>query len=300
VILAGRYRIDGSPELVHVGGVVVTAHDMLLDVKVEAEIFRPERFENAQAVAKFIGHVRALSQIESEHMRRILEVGLYDGSAYQVKELAVHSLPPVGRYLAAWVQRHGALPVERAVDFVIQACDALVKAHGRGIVHQDIKPSNLFAVERSGVAPSVKVDGWDLSKSLGSVSTTEEGQIAGTPVYMPPERFQGAGATECDQRSDIWSLGITLCELVTGGLPFKTASLGRIMCTIVSDAPLPFPDSFPHLPQGLQAIILKCLERDRKRRYQSVADLVVALMEFGSERSLGLAGLILAVALTSG
>jgi eukaryotic-like serine/threonine-protein kinase len=182
----------------------------------------------------------------------------------------------MGSDLSEWILRRGPLPVEQAVDFAIQACDGLAQAHLRGIVHRDIKPASLFVIERPGAPPSVKVGRWDLSMSVGS-GATEKGAIVGTVAYMPPERLRGT--SDCDERSDIWSLGITLCEMLTGEVLCEKMSLPQILSTVVSGAPLPFPDSFSRLPRGLQAVIRKCVERDVLCRYQSVTELAQALRD---------------------
>jgi serine/threonine-protein kinase len=129
--------------------------------------------------------------------------------------------------------------------------------------------------------------GWHVSTTLGDVLMTETGSIFGTPLYMSPEHARGA--QDCDERSDIWSLGVTLCELVTGDSPFVGANggptPGRIFFGLLSDAPMRLPDSFPSVPSGLDTATLKCLAKDRAKRYQNVAELAVALVEFGSERA---------------
>jgi serine/threonine-protein kinase len=289
-MFGGRYRVGN---IVSDSGlsVVVAAHDLQLNVKVAIEMFHGEMFDSAKAVAHSTWMARRATRIKSEHMLRILDVGVLEtGAPYVVME------PFDGMDLAGWLRQHGALPIEQAVDFLLQACHALAEAHSQGIVHRDIKPANLLMVERSGAAPSIKVFGWSLSTTLGSSATgqesahghaqsatTEARAIVGTPLYMSPE--QARGAPDCDERADIWSLGVTLCELVTGGSPFEDGSTGQFLLSLISGAPMHFSDSFRRLPKGRETVIAKCLEKDRARRYQNVAGLAVALLEFGSERA---------------
>jgi serine/threonine-protein kinase len=218
---------------------VFLARDLRLDRQVLLEIFHPEGFGSAEEVARFTWRTRA-DELKSEHVRRILDAGIWDsGSPYVTSEFLE------GRDLAEWLQRRGALPESQAVDFVIQACDALAEAHLLGIVRRDIKPSNLFAVERPSVEASIKVLGWDLWLKLESEATKQKSAdnkpeggmvearvFGGTPLYMPPEQWQGT--PDLDARADIWALGVTLCELVTGHVPFEGASLMQLYSVITA------------------------------------------------------------------
>jgi serine/threonine protein kinase len=274
-VLAGRYRVG---DLIGSSGtaIIVAGHDLWLDARVDVEICDPEHFGSAERVARSIGQRRAARRLRSEHVLHILDVGMDRGVLFTVLE------PVPGSDLGQWLKLRGALPVEQAIDFLIQACDALAEAHSLGIVHRDIKPRNLVAAELPGVAPSIKVGRWDLSLSSSSAPSPGEGEMVGTLIYMPPESLRGM--SDHDERRDIWSLGVTLCELLTGRMPVDGGP-HEVVRLVASDAPLPFPGAFSGLPQGLQAVIRKCLEKDRRHRFQSTADLAVALGEFGPERS---------------
>jgi len=286
----GRYRIDGTASVRDVSTVFL-ARDLRLDRKVLLEIFHPEGFGSAEEVARFTRRTRADGQLESEHVRRILDVGIWEsGSPYVASEFLE------GRDLAEWLRHRGAIPESQAVDFVIQACDALAEAHSLGIVHRDIKPSNIFALERPGVETSIKILGWDASWKLESEATKQKSAdsqpeggtvearaLVGTPLYMPPEQCEGA--PDLDVRADIWALGVTLCELVTGHVPFEGRTLPQLYSAMTACQPLRLRERFPPLSAGLEAVILKCLQRERANRFPNVAELAVALLEFGSERS---------------
>jgi serine/threonine-protein kinase len=284
-VAPGRYRIES---IVRDGerSIVFRARDLRLDMQVWLKIFRPEGFGSAEEVARFTWQTRAESQVKSEHVNGILDVGIWaPGSPYIASEFLE------GSDLATWLGHRGTLPESQAADFVIQACDALAEAHSLGIVHRDIKPANLFAVERLGIGASIRVLGWDISQTSGPFSTTPETApsgtteaptFVGTPLYMPPEQWQGA--PDLDERADIWAIGVTLCELVTGQVPFKGGSAIQIYSAIMAGQPRRLRERFPQLPPGLEAVILKCLQTERETRYQSVAELALTLTEFGSEQ----------------
>ena len=142
-IVAGRYRVDrvlGKGGM----GIVVAAHHLQLDTKVAIKLMLPAALESHEAVTRFIREARAAVRIKSEHVARVTDVGtLDDGAPYMVMEYLE------GSDLSAWVHKYGPLPIEQAVDFVLQACEALAEAHSLGIVHRDLKPANLFVVRRA-------------------------------------------------------------------------------------------------------------------------------------------------------
>ncbi len=284
-ILAGRFRI----ERIFVGrgcAPLVRAWDTLLEQTVA--VFFPPHREGEDTLTRLSRTARAAAEINSDHMLRLFHVGTLDtGEPYSVLEWLV------GSDLGVWLRRKGALPIKQAVDFVIQACDALAEAHSRGIVHRNIKPGYLFAAERPDVEASVKVLGWDLSTTLRSASAKQaisdaesrsdppEATLSGTPLYMSPEQLRGT--RDADERTDIWAVGITLCRLVTGHAPFMANSAAGIVSAIVSGKRL--RERFPRLPAGLEAVILQCLETDRAKRYPNVPELAGALLDFGSDRA---------------
>jgi serine/threonine-protein kinase len=282
-VVEGRYRIGrllGSGAM----GTVFAAHHILLDQKVAIKFLVPESLGHSDSVARFLREARATATIKSEHVVRVLDVALRDGGVpYIVMEYLE------GRDLAAWLRIHGAPEAHVAVDFVLQACDAIAEAHELGIIHRDLKPANMFAVQRDGVVETIKVLDFGISKAPGLVSSTappgewrpgavvtEERTPIGSPCYMSPEQMESA--RDVDHRTDIWALGVTLCELVTGHLPFEGQSLVQIYALIKSGLRLRWRED---APSGLEAVIRKCLEPERDRRYGSVRDLQAALAPFG-------------------
>jgi serine/threonine-protein kinase len=293
-VVGGKYRVGkvlGSGAM----GTVFAAHHVLLDQPVAIKFLVPAALGHSDSVLRFLREARATATIRSKHVVRVLDVALLDGGApYIVMEYLE------GRDLAGWLRHHGRPEVPLAVDFVLQACDAIAEAHDLEIIHRDLKPANLFAVERFGLFETIKVLDFGISKAAHMAASTsapgewrsgaiitEESVPIGSPCYMSPEQMESA--RDVDHRTDIWALGVTLCELVTGQLPFDGQSLVQVYSRIKSGIRPRLRDMAPDVPPGLGAVILKCLEPDRERRYASVAQLATALAPFGSSEGRALA-----------
>jgi eukaryotic-like serine/threonine-protein kinase len=286
-ILAGKYRID---KVLGAGGmgVVVAAHHIQLDEKVAIKFMLPEALGSPEAVARFTREARAAVKIKSEHVARVSDVGVLDnGAPYMVMEYLE------GGDLAAWVEQRGALEIEQAVEFVLQACVAIADAHGLRIVHRDLKPANLFCVRRSDALLSIKVLDFGISKITGVSSTsgnmgmTKTKAVMGSPLYMSPEQM--TASRDVDARTDIWSLGVILYELIAGVVPFYGDVLPEVCVKIATEEPPPIRDRRPDVPEELERVILKCLRKKRVDRYANVAELALALAPFGPKRARGLA-----------
>ncbi|MBV9948784.1 MAG: serine/threonine protein kinase [Myxococcales bacterium] len=276
-------------------GTVVAAHHLLLDQKVAIKFLLPEALGHSEAVSRFLREARAAVRLKGEHVVRVLDVALLErGVPYIVMEHLE------GCDLSVWLGRRRVLPVAQAVDFVLQACQGIAEAHALGIVHRDLKPANLFVVQRAGLVPSIKVLDFGVSKMPDPISTVRptaepdpvppvaDDTTVGSPVYMSPEQMECA--RDVDSRTDIWSLGVTLYELVTGRLPFEGANLMQVYTRIVSGVALRLRDEHPEVPEGLAAVIIKCLQRDPERRYRSVIELALALSVFGSNDAVASVG----------
>jgi eukaryotic-like serine/threonine-protein kinase len=292
---AGKYRI-GAPIGAGSMGRVYAAHHLLLDQKVAIKFLVPHAMGNPEASARFVREARAAARIKSAHVVRVLDVAVEGAVPYIVMEYLE------GRDLGEWLRRIGPLPAQQATDFVLQACDAIHEAHRLDIIHRDIKPPNLFAVELAGAVPLIKVLDFGISKTLGLVPSTlppedwqrgsvvtEDRQMIGSPIYMSPEQMESA--RDVDVRTDIWALGVTLFEFVSGRLPFEFEgdSLLQVYSSIVTRGPLRLREVTPNAPAGLEAVIARCLQRDPGLRYRSVSELATALVEFGSVRAAGYA-----------
>jgi eukaryotic-like serine/threonine-protein kinase len=280
-VLAGKYKVE---RVLGAGGmgVVLGAYHLELDERVAIKLLSSDMTEDGEAVARFQREARAAVKIKSEHVARVLDVGrLESGAPYIVMEHLE------GRDLGAWLDQDGPLPIPLAVDFVLQACEAIAEAHALGIVHRDLKPSNLFCVELRDGTPSVKVLDFGISKmsprasSRPDVGMTRSRALLGSPQYMAPEQLKSS--RQVDPRSDIWSLGVVLYELVAGKPPFGGEEMPEIVINIASNEPLPLASLRPDAPPELASVIVRCLEKDADRRFSNVAEFAVALASFAPE-----------------
>lgn len=277
-VLAGKYRIErvlGQGGM----GVVVQATHIHLDERVAIKFLLPQALESPEAVARFAREARAAVKIKSEHVARVTDVGtLETGCPYMVMEY-LH-----GRDLAQLVQDQGPLTIEHAVDFVLQASEAIAEAHSLGIVHRDLKPSNLFLIHRADGSPCVKVLDFGISKTTGmkgsgpDLGMTRTTAVMGSPLYMSPEQM--ASSRNVDQRTDIWALGAILFELLTGQVPFQADTMPQL-CAMVLQEPAPaLRGRLPMAPEGLEAAILRCLEKVPARRFNNVAEFANSIAAF--------------------
>jgi serine/threonine-protein kinase len=279
-ILAAKYRVErvlGSGGM----GVVVAAHHLDLDERVAIKLLLPHALQSAEAVERFAREARAAVKIKSEHVARVTDVGqLETGQPYMVMEYLE------GVDLSAWLRERGPMPVEQAVEFILQACEALAEAHALGIVHRDLKPANLFCVRRADGRLSIKILDFGISKvavgagaSLGGdVAMTRSNAIIGSPLYMSPEQMRAS--RDVDRRADIWSLGAIVYELLTGRPPFNASELADLVVLIMTTAPAPIRSFRPDVSPGLERAVLTCLSKDREQRFRDVSELALALAEF--------------------
>jgi serine/threonine-protein kinase len=284
-VLDGKYQVE---RILGAGGmgVVVTARNIALDTRVALKFLRPEMLGNSDAMARFGREARAAAKITSEHVARVHDVGtLKNGSPYIVMEFLE------GEDLASWLERHGRLPVEQAVDFVLQACVAIADAHRLGIVHRDLKPSNLFCARRSDGQATIKVLDFGISKltdlshasDAPGLSVTKTATVLGSPHYMSPEQVQNP--KEVDTRSDIWAIGVIVFELLTGVRPFVGEVFGEIAVKIAIQPPPSIRSLRPDVPAGLEAAVVRCLQKNKNDRYSDVSELAIALLPFGPSAS---------------
>jgi serine/threonine-protein kinase len=194
-----------------------------------------------------------------------------------------------GSDLRAVLRERGPLPIAEAVGYLMQVAEAVAEAHALGIVHRDLKPSNLFLTQSADGSAWVKVLDFGISKAIApeigpsSVLETHTGALVGSPEYMSPEQIRNA--KRVDERSDIWSLGVVLYELLTGEVPFRGESVSGTLAAIAADPVRPIRALRSDIPPGLEAVILRCLEKNVDRRWASLASFARALLEFGPEEA---------------
>ncbi len=269
-IVAGKYHVE---KVLGAGGmgVVVAAKHVQLDRHVAIKFLLPAALANPDVVARFSREARAASKIESEHVARVIDVGVLDtGAPFIVMEYLE------GRDLAARVATEGVLSVEEMARYILQACEALAEAHAAGIVHRDLKPANLFLAQRADKSTSVKVLDFGISKApVGGGGTTNTQAIMGSPHYMSPEQLMSS--KNVDHRSDVWSLGIVMYEALTGSPPFLGDQMPEIVAKILQ-APTPsISATRPEVPPDVDVIIAKCTAKNPADRYPTVAHLARAL-----------------------
>jgi len=261
-------------------GVVFEATHIRLRQRLAIKVLRPDVPDFRDVVARFEREARAAGQLESIHTARVIDVDtLPTGLPYMVLEFLE------GRDLDAELGVTGPMPVADAVDIVLQVADAMAEAHALGIVHRDLKPSNLF-VCRVGDRPRrvVKVLDFGISKIDSDDSRlTPSHAYFGTPHYAAPEQLRAA--TTADARSDVWSLGAILFELLTGRTPF-VGTVTAVIAKVVSD-PVPWPTELrPELPRELARIVMRALHRNPQERFQNMRELAQALEPFGPKQSI--------------
>jgi len=278
-IVAGKYRIDRI--LAEGGmGVVVAATHLHLDQAVALKFLRRDVSAELDALARFTREARAAAQLRSEHVAHVLDAGVTeDGTPYMAMEYLE------GQSLALTLQGQGRLDVVAAAEYVIQACEGLAEAHSRGIVHRDIKPDNLFLLERAPGWNAIKVLDFGISKFAfsdpGNIAT---GVILGSPCYMSPEQLRSTATV--DHRTDIWSLGATLYELIVGCAAFDASQTLPELVTAILDKPSPrVREARPELPVELDVIVERCLAKEREARFKSAGELAIALLPFATPRS---------------
>jgi eukaryotic-like serine/threonine-protein kinase len=272
-VVAGKYLVG---DVIAYGGmgVVVAATHQELRADVALKIVRSELATDEALVARFLNEARAAASLKSEHVARVIDCGkLESGAPFLVMEHLD------GMDLRARLERGGALPIEEVVDYVLQVCEGLADAHAAGIVHRDIKPENLFVTTSVCGRPIVKILDFGISKrithSLNRRSLTIPGMSIGSPWYMSPE--QTRASVKVDERTDLWSLGVVLFELLTGARPFEGETIAVVSAQVLTHDPVNPCALRPEIPATLGAAILRCLDRDPEGRFQNVGALANAL-----------------------
>jgi serine/threonine-protein kinase len=278
-VLLGKYRIVkelGKGAM----GVVVAAIHLGFDRQVAIKFMLGGTAKDPERDARFLQEARIAARLTSQHVGKVLDVGMLDDGS--TRYLVMEYLD--GQDLDAVVKSRGRLPFIDAVSYVLQVCEAVAEAHKAGIVHRDLKPANLFLVKAADGSPCVKVLDFGVSKvSDGGVGLTQDRGVLGSPLYMSPEQMNAS--REVDARSDVWALGIVLYQLVADKTPFHGDSIQQVCARVFQGEPTPLSVFRTDAPAGFEAVLLRCFEKDRDRRWQDVAELAAALVPFGPARA---------------
>ncbi|MCG8588939.1 MAG: serine/threonine protein kinase [Proteobacteria bacterium] len=262
----GHYRIESK---LGEGGVgeVFRATDTTLERAVALKLLRPELSSREQVVKRFLSEAQTLGRLNHPNIATLYSLERDGDRLFMVMELVE------GETVSSLIRRSGQLPLARSLPLFFQALDGLGYAHQQGVIHRDIKGSNLM-LNRDGC---LKVMDFGIARVLGSQRMTIGGQLVGTPEYMSPEQIRGL---ETDARSDIYSLGILLFALLAGRVPFASHSGFDLMKAQVEETPPPVTTLAPNLPVRLESVLLKALAKEPDQRFATTAEFKEALVEF--------------------
>jgi serine/threonine protein kinase len=297
VVFDGKYRIEGT-----IGegamGVVLEATHLQLEDRVAIKILLPVWAADPRLVERFMREGRAATKIRSEHVVRVFDVGVVSGHPYLVMEHLD------GKDLDRLLAEEGVLPAWLAVDYLLQACEAIAEAHVSGIIHRDLKPANLFLTRRADGSACVKVLDFGISKATHPASdgsspaaalSTREGApapgaisasattptaVMGSPQYMSPEQL--LSSRNVDARSDVWALGAILHELIAGAPPFDGETFAELSAAILRDPAPRLTALRADVPAIVADVVVRCLEKEPSARFADVAALAGALAEVGT------------------
>jgi len=289
--IAGKYVIDRVLGRGGVGVVVAATH-LALEQKVAIKFLRSDVELSPETKQRFLQEARAAAMIRSEHVARVFDFGTSEqGHAYIVMEHLEGM--DLGNVLDG-----GPLPIDAAVEYVLQACLALAEAHRAGIVHRDLKPANLFLTQRPDGQPIIKILDFGISKIVAKTGRGANAAFVttsnnmGSPEYMSPEQMRSAKTI--DPRADIWALGVVLYELVTGHPAFTAETLQQLFHLIDKSEPAPMESLRPEVPEVLKNVVARCLKKNRMDRFEDVAELAIALRPVATGRAAALVDAVVA------
>ncbi len=277
-LVGGKYRLTRA--LGEGGmGIVFEAEHLRLRQSVAIKFLRTDVLAQPDAVERFEREARASCRMRGPHVVHMIDVDAdAQGRPYMVMEMLR------GRDLDAELRARGPLPITEAVDWVLQACAALAEAHAAGIVHRDLKPSNLFLAEEAGTRV-LKILDFGISKvARDEPAVTAAAVTVGTPLYMSPEQVRSS--RDVDGRTDIWSLGVILYELVAGAPPFLGTTTAAI-AAIVADATPSLKEVRPEVPDELELAVMTALAKSPDDRFPNVEALAAAIVPFASDDGVG-------------
>jgi serine/threonine protein kinase/predicted Zn-dependent protease len=260
---AGRYQI--IEELGKGGmGKVYKAHDTEIKEKVALKLINPEISADKKTIERFQNELKFARKISHRNVCRMYDLNKEEGTYY----ITMEYVP--GEDLKSFLRRVGQLPAGKSISIAKQVCEGLSEAHRLGVVHRDLKPQNIM-IDKEGNA---RIMDFGIARSLKAKGITGAGMMIGTPEYMSPEQVEGK---DVDQRSDIYSVGVNLYEMVTGQVPFEGDTPFTIGMKHKGETPKDPKELNAQIPEDLSRVILRCLEKDREERYQTADELLSEL-----------------------
>jgi tetratricopeptide (TPR) repeat protein len=274
-LLGGRYRLL---ELAGAGGMgmVYRAHDEQLDVMVAVKVLRPDLAADGRWLERFKQELVLARQVTHPNVVRIHDIGSDGDLAF----LTMDFVP--GRSLRDLLEEHRRLAPERAAEIARQLALALGAAHRAGVIHRDLKPGNVLVEETAGGSLRVAITDFGVARSLGGQGLTQPGMVVGTLGYLSPEQARGVAL---DGRSDLYTLGLLLYEMLTGELPFSAATEAEMLAQRLTGSPRNLRWAGVNVPLPLREVVQRLLARDPVRRYQSAAEVVQGLDRHGPSPS---------------
>ena len=262
--LAGRYRVITRLGRGGMSSVYLARH-LMIDRLAAVKVLRADLSRDPVHRDRFLREARAVNRIQHENVIDITDYGeTSEGLVYLVMEYVP------GESLLAAIAR-GPLALRRALDIARQIASGLARAHQMEVIHRDLKPDNVLLIPRDDRRDQVKLLDFGIAKLLDQPSLTLTNKVFGTPGYIAPEYATGGAITP---RTDLYSLGVVLYEMVTGALPFEVEHLGELMLKHVMEAPIPPRARLSSIPEPIERFVLRCLEKQPERRFQNAHEVI--------------------------